>query len=203
MQALLEIAGDARAAQRADAAHRRGRRQGRRRARAGARAGRACSASWPRRRSTQRPRPARRGPEQRVARRRPPVAGRDARAVDRALPGAGRRDGRHQRGRRPHERRAPSPPSSPRSVVTERGATARLAQAFQALVPEPDRRESLVALAESRGRAHAAGPRHELPGPVASRLGDAAVVPRREVRLDRLRARAVHGAYAGGRRRAA
>ena len=35
------------------------------------------------------------------------------------------------------------------SVVTERGATARLAQAFQALVPEPDRRESLVALAES------------------------------------------------------
>ena len=35
------------------------------------------------------------------------------------------------------------------SVVTERGATARLAQAFQALVPEQDRRESLVALAES------------------------------------------------------
>lgn len=35
------------------------------------------------------------------------------------------------------------------SVVTERGATARLAQAFQALVPEGERRESLVALAES------------------------------------------------------
>ena len=35
------------------------------------------------------------------------------------------------------------------SVVTERGATARLAQAFQALVPEAERRESLVALAES------------------------------------------------------
>lgn len=35
------------------------------------------------------------------------------------------------------------------SVVTERGATARLAQAFQALVPEQERRESLVALAES------------------------------------------------------
>ena len=35
------------------------------------------------------------------------------------------------------------------SVVTERGATARLAQAFQALVPEEERRESLVALAES------------------------------------------------------
>ena len=35
------------------------------------------------------------------------------------------------------------------SVVTERGATARLAQAFQALVPEQERRQSLVALAES------------------------------------------------------
>jgi hypothetical protein len=34
------------------------------------------------------------------------------------------------------------------SVVTERGATARLAQAFQALVPESDRRESLIALAQ-------------------------------------------------------
>ena len=35
------------------------------------------------------------------------------------------------------------------SVVTERGATARLAQAFQALVPEGDRRDLLVDLAES------------------------------------------------------
>lgn len=35
------------------------------------------------------------------------------------------------------------------SVVTERGATARLAQAFQALVPEADRRSSLVAMAGS------------------------------------------------------
>ena len=35
------------------------------------------------------------------------------------------------------------------SVVTERGATARLAQAFQALVPEEERRQSLVALAQS------------------------------------------------------
>jgi hypothetical protein len=36
-----------------------------------------------------------------------------------------------------------------RSVVTERGATARLAQAFQALVPEGDRRDLLVDLAEN------------------------------------------------------
>jgi HEAT repeats/PBS lyase HEAT-like repeat len=35
------------------------------------------------------------------------------------------------------------------SVVTERGATARLAQAFQALVPDGDRRDLLVDLAES------------------------------------------------------
>ena len=35
------------------------------------------------------------------------------------------------------------------SVVTERGATARLAQAFQALVPDDDRRGLLVELAES------------------------------------------------------
>jgi HEAT repeat protein len=35
------------------------------------------------------------------------------------------------------------------SVVTERGATARLAQAFQALVPDGDRRDLLVGLAES------------------------------------------------------
>ena len=33
------------------------------------------------------------------------------------------------------------------SVITERGATARLAQAFQALVPDAERRESLVSLA--------------------------------------------------------
>jgi len=35
------------------------------------------------------------------------------------------------------------------SVVTDRGATARLAQAFQALVPEEERRQSLVVLAQS------------------------------------------------------
>lgn len=35
------------------------------------------------------------------------------------------------------------------SVVTERGATARLAQAFQALVPEGDRRDLLIDLVES------------------------------------------------------
>jgi hypothetical protein len=35
------------------------------------------------------------------------------------------------------------------SVVTERGATARLAQAFQALVPDEERRESLVGLAQA------------------------------------------------------
>ncbi len=34
------------------------------------------------------------------------------------------------------------------SVITERGATARLAQAFQALVPDEERRESLVSLAQ-------------------------------------------------------
>lgn len=35
------------------------------------------------------------------------------------------------------------------SVITERGATARLAQAFQALVPDQERRESLVSLAQA------------------------------------------------------
>jgi HEAT repeat protein len=35
------------------------------------------------------------------------------------------------------------------SVVTERGATARLAQAFQALVPDDDRRDMLVELAQA------------------------------------------------------
>ena len=69
------------------------------------------------------------------------------------------------------------------SVVTERGATARLAQAFQALVPEEERRESLVALAESEVAHTPLGRDTTLPGSVAPRVRDAAVVPGREVRL--------------------
>ena len=83
------------------------------------------------------------------------------------------------------------------SVVTERGATARLAQAFQALVPEDDRRDLLVELAESRGHEDAARPRDVIRGSVETRLRAPALVPRRDVRLYRVRARADHGEDAG------
>ena len=73
-------------------------------------------------------------------------------------------------------RRAPSPASSPDSVISERGATDRLAQAFQALVPEIDRQRQLLALAEQEVAASELGQDERLRGALEQRRDDADVV---------------------------
>ena len=87
-------------------------------------------------------------------------------------------------------------------VIAQGGATTRLAQAFQALVPDNDRRPGLLEIARAQVAESPLGPDRRLPRHVEERGRHADVVQRRAVRVGGLRARAVWRAHAGARSRA-
>ena len=89
-----------------------------------------------------------------------------------------------------------------KGVIAQGGATTRLAQAFQALVPDNERRPGLLEIARDAGRRIAARPGRRLPRHVEERGRHADVLQRRAVRVGIVRARAVWRAHAGARSRA-
>ena len=80
------------------------------------------------------------------------------------------------------------------SVITERGATDRLAQAFQALVPDVDRQRQLLSLAEDEVAGSELGQEAAFQDAVEEVEDDADVVLGREVRLRRSTPRSCRGA---------
>ena len=74
------------------------------------------------------------------------------------------------------------------SVIAERGATERLAHAFQALVPDTRPAAAAAGAGASERSRRRSSARRRLRRAVAARRGDADLVLRREVRLGRVRA---------------
>ena len=87
------------------------------------------------------------------------------------------------------------------SVAVDRGATERLAHAFEALVPELQRKEQLLELAQDKARGHGTRQGCQLRQPVADGSRHADVVLGQEIRLRRLRPGAIRGENARGRSR--
>ncbi len=86
------------------------------------------------------------------------------------------------------------------SVIAERGASDRLAQAFHALVPDADRQGQVISMAETEVGASELGAEEAVfKDLLGARRGDVDVVLGREVRLRRLRARAERRAPESGR----
>ena len=106
-------------------------------------------------------------------------------AVDR---GRARRQGRGSgaAGREPHDRRHARRVRGATASIAQGGATTRLAQAFQALVPDNDRRPGLLEIARvAGGRNRRSAQTRGLRRPVEERGRHADVVQRRAVRVRR------------------
>ena len=89
-----------------------------------------------------------------------------------------------------------------RAVISQGGATTRLAQAFQTLVPETERRPGLIEIARTEVAQSPLGANEGFRRPVEERRRHADVVQRRTVRVGELWPRAFGSAHAGRRGRA-
>ena len=128
--------------------------------------------------------------------------GGDARAARAAATRRLAGDRRRRRGRRTGCATTTSPQFVAGAVIAERGATDRLAHAFQALVPDTDRQRRLLGPGARRGGRIGARRRRVVRGALGQGRGDAHVVLGREVRLRGLRPGVVARADPRGGRRA-